>query len=255
MTKRTGILRSRGFTLIELLVVIAIIAVLISLLLPAVQQAREAARRTQCKNNLKQLGLAMHNYHDSYNQFPPGYVFDPNRAVGTQNPGNIWGWIAFLLPMMDQTTVYNQCNFGKGFGGGLDSNGAQTASTSTASPVVVGPDLQVIAALRCPTDRGLPNTFYRGTAAGTIVVGARSNYVGVNGASNSTGGFLDIALPLATGTSITGADGGTFGGNSRVGIRDMLDGTTNAVVAGEKRWKEISGRRVGLTAIWAGGTA
>src|SRR4029078_11130844 len=86
--------RRSGFTLIELLVVIAIIAVLIALLLPAVQQAREAARRIECKNHLKQLGLALHNYHDRVNTFPPGY-FDQNKA-GTVFYG--WGWMSMLLP-------------------------------------------------------------------------------------------------------------------------------------------------------------
>src|SRR5579872_2965569 len=96
----------RGFTLIELLVVIAIIAVLIALLLPAVQQAREAARRTQCKNNLKQLGLALSNYHDiTTSTFPPGYM------SGTQMGGLAgWGWTTMLLPQIDQANLYN--NFG-----------------------------------------------------------------------------------------------------------------------------------------------
>ncbi len=94
--------KSRGFTLIELLVVIAIIAILIALLLPAVQQAREAARRTQCKNNLKQIGLAFHNYHDVYNTFPVG----SREWVGTG--GTSWGqsWWLSMLPYMEQSNIY-----------------------------------------------------------------------------------------------------------------------------------------------------
>lgn len=108
--------RKRGFTLIELLVVIAIIAVLIALLLPAVQQAREAARRTQCKNNLKNIGLAFHNYHDTYNQFPPAYVGEPGNT-GPNPPNtpsgsaNVHGFTEYILPYMDQANVYNQINF------------------------------------------------------------------------------------------------------------------------------------------------
>src|SRR6187200_36566 len=102
-----------GFTLIELLVVIAIIAVLIALLLPAVQQAREAARRTQCRNNLKQMGLALHNYESSFNTFPPGYMGTTTDCSMIRNqvtpPGVTpvivaqgWGWGTFILPYMDQ---------------------------------------------------------------------------------------------------------------------------------------------------------
>jgi prepilin-type N-terminal cleavage/methylation domain-containing protein len=101
----------RGFTLIELLVVIAIIAILIALLLPAVQQAREAARRTQCRNNLKQLGLAFHNYHDIYNRFPGGHMWDSSTASTNNVTGTGWGWAAALLPQMDQLAAYNQIDF------------------------------------------------------------------------------------------------------------------------------------------------
>ncbi|MCA9089676.1 MAG: DUF1559 domain-containing protein [Planctomycetaceae bacterium] len=105
-----------GFTLIELLVVIAIIAILIALLLPAVQQAREAARRSQCKNNLKQLGLALHNYHDTFNTFPPGGVSalansNCNPTGGSEPANQGAPWTVLVLPYVDEAPRYNSFNF------------------------------------------------------------------------------------------------------------------------------------------------
>lgn len=105
-----------GFTLVELLVVIAIIGVLVGLLLPAVQAAREAARRMQCSNNLKQMGLAMHNYHDTYKRFPAGGNWKTPWGVvaGRGNRparGNGWAWTSAILPFVEQSSIYNQLNF------------------------------------------------------------------------------------------------------------------------------------------------
>jgi prepilin-type N-terminal cleavage/methylation domain-containing protein len=137
----------RGFTLIELLVVIAIIAILIALLLPAVQQAREAARRTQCKNNLKQLGLACHNYHDTFGQFPQNY---DGRPVSEMTGGN-WqqgygdfGWIVMALPYLDQAPLYNQFNFSDRSGSGGSFGWTSQQNTNAASTI--------IPALMCPSN-------------------------------------------------------------------------------------------------------
>ena len=127
-----------GFTLIELLVVIAIIAILIALLVPAVQQVREAAARMQCTNNLKQIGLALHGYHDTIEAFPPGYVdgdtTNTNTAASDVGPG--WGWAAFILPYLEQGAVYNQINFSVTVGTGVNTQVSQ----------------QPLAIYQCPSD-------------------------------------------------------------------------------------------------------
>ena len=105
----------RGFTLVELLVVIAIIGVLIALLLPAVQQAREAARRMQCSNNLKQIGIALHNYHDVYGKFPSAMMLDQARKAVNWCPEGecgTWTWTAFLLPQVEQENLYDLLQVG-----------------------------------------------------------------------------------------------------------------------------------------------
>jgi len=232
------IARKRGFTLIELLVVIAIIAVLIALLLPAVQAAREAARRTQCKNNLKQIGLAMHNYHDNFNTFPPGWVYDPQRQPA-QYGTNMWGWNTFLLPYEDQTNIYNSFNFSQGFLGGLTATGTDQPEGAGSQH---GAEMTPLAIFRCPSDRGIAQVFYRYPSNGVKAIGGRSNYPGVNG-----GAFTDQVAP-----NFLSAQGGTYGGNSKVGIRDFTDGSTNALVVGERKFWEIAGRRVGTSTVWVG---
>lgn len=194
--------RRRGFTLIELLVVIAIIAILIALLLPAVQQAREAARRSQCRNNLKQIGIAMHNYHDTFTVMPPGYVQIPgtNRNEAT--------WIAFLLPYLDQAPLYNQADFNACWGC-TTVNGVNYVLQSQRQPT-----------MSCPSD---------GIAPLWINVYAKGNY----GASNGIGPLINVpginASPPARGAK------GAFDGNTRTRLGDVTDGSSNTVFVGELR--------------------
>ena len=211
-------MRARGFTLIELLVVIAIIAVLIALLLPAVQQAREAARRTQCRNNLHQLGLALHNYHDAHSCFPPGSVAS---AVGSALQDNTagsrpnWSALAMLLPYLDELAVYNASNFSLEAG-----NAANT--TATRSPLN-----QFI----CPSD-GAP-TVYNTYGLTNYLLVAGNNIYCRN--ANVT------SLPRCC---------GIFYASSRVRIRDVRDGTSNTMGFGEGA-VNISGDP--FEHIWASG--
>lgn len=164
-------MKRRGFTLIELLVVIAIIAILIALLLPAVQMAREAARRTQCRNNLKQLGLALHNYHDTHTTFPPGLIAANDNFRDGMHSG-----LAMLLPQLEQSAVYNQLDF----------------NVSWRDPVNAAATSAHISAFRCPSSIGglpqnggfdLPVTDYvfsKGTRAWLCLNGETSGMFDIN---------------------------------------------------------------------------
>lgn len=204
--------RRPGFTLIELLVVIAIIAILIALLLPAVQQARESARRTQCKNNLKQLGLALHNYHDVYNMFV--YMKGGTNGYGNtaRNDGNYnrRSGLISLLPYVEQSALYAQIEAG-------DTSGAN-GQTLPVPPGGAAPwsGWRVwwvqIPGFRCPTDPGII------TARGT------SNYAFCRGDSYAFGNTARDANQAS----------GVFCRNTCYGTRDIVDGTSNTIAFGER---------------------
>lgn len=225
-------LRSRGFTLIELLVVIAIIAILIALLLPAVQQAREAARRTQCKNNLKQIGLAMHNYHDIFNTLPPGYITRfPNVIVSGEQ--GLYSWGAMILPQVEQANLYSTLNVGNvplqtnvGTAAGLIA--LQTPQPNFRCPSDTGPALNNFKS----TLGGAPNWYNRNaTSTGTNEIPiATSNYVMVAGTGSST-------TPPSQPTTTTTPPMGVGFSNSKINFRDITDGTSNTILVGERAWK------------------
>lgn len=223
-------MRRRGFTLIELLVVIAIIAILIALLLPAVQQAREAARRSQCKNNLKQLGLALNTYLDStQGLYPPG-----NVAADINGPapgGNGWGpsFFIFLLPYVDQATVYKQLTF-TGAQPGWAWNGNPAGNQNGAA--LAGASFAGFAF--CPSSPLLPKR-----NAGSYVI-PNSSYFGIMGATDGNG-FVNPASRKANCCSCCGGQqatgqisaGGMFGPYESRAIATMRDGTANIMVIGE----------------------
>ncbi|MFN0198018.1 MAG: DUF1559 domain-containing protein, partial [Planctomycetaceae bacterium] len=226
MSKPTA---KRGFTLIELLVVIAIIAVLIALLLPAVQQAREAARRMQCKNNLKQIGLALHNYHDAFLTFPGGL---------TQQVGFTWNVyaspFAMILPYIDQANMYNFYNFNLPW---LSQSGTNVASR--VMPVFACPS----ATHNNPIDVTLINTLFGGTvpAFSANTLGA-TDYILSKG-PNDAWCLYNSPTPIPS-TSL-----GMFDLVHHTKISAITDGTSNTFAVGEGtgggRWTVCSG--VGCT--------
>ena len=204
--RRIDIENGRGaFTLIELLVVISVIAVLIGLLLPAVQAAREAGRRIQCVNNLKQLGLALLNYEGACQTFPPGYV--SNFDGSGNDTGTGWGWASMMLPQLEQLALFGSINF---------DLAVEHAANQTSRMPILGPFL-------CPSDTPEPAYWavsrdpMTGQAIRNICQVGSANYVGMYG----------------TGEPGPGGNG-LFFRNSRVGIRDIADGTSQTLAIGER---------------------
>ena len=221
--------RRNGFTLIELLVVIAIIAILIALLLPAVQQAREAARRGQCRNNLKQIGLALHNYLDTYRVFPPAFVSDIST---TDTPGGEWSPQARILPFVDQANLYNNMN--------LD--------VDYEDPVNAGVATTRVPIYLCPSE---PQD--RARESGGVAIHYPINYVYNAGVWN-----------VWTNSSRRAGDG-AFAANAKYSTRDFIDGTSNTIGFseclaftpynrdGDTGTATVPGNSAGVEALVAGG--
>ncbi len=191
----------RGFTLIELLVVIAIIAVLIALLLPAVQQAREAARNTQCKNNLKQIALAFHNYHDVYNTFP-------QTEAGSSGTLGRASAFASILPHLDQSNIYNRYDFSLGNSDALNQVAVSQVIPTYLCPTAVIP--RAVPITGCDTNNRAPGT-----------------YAVCSGTGDSWGSL--VGGPPHNGAIIHPNDGVTR-------MRDMIDGTSQTLMVGESDW-------------------
>ena len=237
--------RRPGFTLIELLVVIAIIAVLIALLLPAVQQAREAARRAQCKNNLKQIGLALHNYHEAFNTLPPGHNDVPFQY------GTCWGWGTMILPYLDQGPLYNGLTSapnGKNTAGATATGfNAVMSSFNPASTLLQTP----LTVYRCPSDTG--------SATVTFPINGSDPGNGANAGGGTSNIYGRSNYPALVGTSIDGppnglVDGdGAFFGDSKRMFRDFTDGLSNTFLVGERRSPTtVSGQYTGGDTVWPG---
>ncbi len=212
-----------GFTLVELLVVIAIIGVLIALLLPAVQQAREAARRMSCSNNQKQLGIALHNYHDTHGSFPPMIVREATPTDAS------WAWSALILPMLEQSNIYDQLRVGK--------QTLADAANTTAGEDILGLPLE---AYTCPSDARSSDTSPRAVAGVNLGL---SSYPGVNGHGPRAYYYDEGPTPSASGIFSHRVDG--------YGFRDITDGSSNTMVVGERAFHPNYNERNSPTQ-WAG---
>lgn len=221
--------RNRAFTVIELLVVLAVIALLCAIVLPAVQHAREAARRVQCKNNLHQIGVALHSYQAATGTLPPGWIME--TPVGRESQ-NGWGWLAMCLPQMEQAQLFNSINFGQHVG-----NFSNLTARLTLLEVYMCPSEHVPA--RIP--------FYLETNAMTSIASmvnsntnpvlfevAGASYAGVFGPADPHGDLSDAVGP------------GAFFANSRTRAADFVDGMSQTLIVGERSARHLATTWTGM---------
>ena len=230
MVSRVG--SRRGFTLVELLVVIAIIGILVALLLPAIQSAREASRRTHCSNNAKQIGLALHNYHDTYKAFPAGAWMFNAAGVGsssctTADTSRREPWTVAILPFMELQSLYEQCDLTAQF----------VCSNGDSAPPVGSPNRNVwetrVATYQCSSfpAKSIPNN--------------HSNYYGVMGGGPYAMGYCE-----SNNSGRRFYNNGILFQNSDVRLADVSDGTANTFMVGEQRYQLLDGGRT--DAHWMG---
>jgi prepilin-type processing-associated H-X9-DG protein len=206
--------------LIELLVVIAIIAILIALLLPAVQAAREAARRVHCVNNLKQLGLALHGYHDAVGAFPPGYIASSRFVDGATDTAPGWGWAAMILPGIDQGPLFSALNLI------LPVESPQNSSVVRS----------MIVTYVCPSDLTAGPFALTDASGRALAIVAPSSYAASVGGNETD---------TATGINNDGLGTGVFFRNSGIRLANITDGTSQTIAVAERAWSKASG-------IWPG---
>jgi len=202
-------IQRNGFTLIELMVVVAIIGTLVTLLLPAVQKVREAANRMSCENNLKQIALALHGYHDVRKGFPSGYSASGPYVDGATDTAPGWGWATFVLPYLEQDTISSQLIFDQPI---QNSSGVQT----------------LVKMFVCPSDIAPTSAFPVPDGFGNIVcLSAPTSYAACCGNDAS-----DTTDPTGN---------GVFYRNSRTRMADITDGTSNTILVGERAWAKANG--------------